>query len=126
MIYSVKECDTAAGKRWAVTSGFLVVDIFDTMSEAWRWVDRHDDGAVSPSEDRHQFGWDQSVARHFAKTEAAPALRREDVAAEIIAKMTPKGAWTRKTLASWGVPWPPPHGWRRQLEQHGFPYRASR
>lgn len=24
--------------------------------------------------------------------------------------------WTKYTLATWGVPWPPPHGWRRGLE----------
>lgn len=36
--------------------------------------------------------------------------------AEIEAKRTPKGGWTRKQLAEWGVPWPPPSGWRKQLE----------
>ena len=25
------------------------------------------------------------------------------------------GAWTAATLAEWGIPWPPPHGWRRTL-----------
>ena len=28
---------------------------------------------------------------------------------------SPRGAWTRKTLAGWGVPWPPPRGWRTAL-----------
>lgn len=36
--------------------------------------------------------------------------------------MTAGGAWTRAQLADWGVPWPPPKGWKRQLlrrwEQH--------
>lgn len=31
---------------------------------------------------------------------------------------TPRGGWSRETLAAWGVPWPPPSGWRRRLE-HG-------
>lgn len=22
-----------------------------------------------------------------------------------------RGGWSRETLASWGVPWPPPKGW---------------
>lgn len=35
--------------------------------------------------------------------------------AEIEAAMTPKGGWTRETLAAWGVPWPPPKGWRKRL-----------
>ena len=36
---------------------------------------------------------------------------------EIVAARTAKGGWTRATLARWGVPWPPPHGWRRELER---------
>ena len=24
--------------------------------------------------------------------------------------------WTRAQLAEWGVPWPPPKGWRKRLE----------
>lgn len=35
--------------------------------------------------------------------------------AEIDAARSPKGAWTARTLAGWGVPWPPPKGWRRAL-----------
>jgi hypothetical protein len=40
---------------------------------------------------------------------------------EIWAKRTEKakragiGAWSAKQLAAWGVPWPPPKGWRRKL-----------
>lgn len=37
--------------------------------------------------------------------------------AEVVEKMTPAGAWTAAQLAEWGVPWPPPHGWRRELER---------
>ena len=29
---------------------------------------------------------------------------------------TAAGGWTRATLASWGVAWPPPKGWRKVLE----------
>lgn len=36
-------------------------------------------------------------------------------AEEIEAAMTPKGGWTRDTLAKWGVPWPPPKGWKLDL-----------
>lgn len=36
--------------------------------------------------------------------------------AEIEAARTPAGGWTRAQLAEWGVPWPPPKGWRRELE----------
>jgi hypothetical protein len=34
---------------------------------------------------------------------------------EIDAARTPAGGWTRTQLAEWGVPWPPPKGWRRRL-----------
>ena len=40
---------------------------------------------------------------------------------EIEAARSPKGGWTKKQLAEWGVPWPPPKGWRRRLE--GVPPR---
>lgn len=33
----------------------------------------------------------------------------------IEAAKTPKGAWTRATLAGWGVSWPPPKGWKAAL-----------
>jgi hypothetical protein len=34
---------------------------------------------------------------------------------EIEKAKTPGGGWTRKQLAQWGVPWPPPKGWKRRL-----------
>lgn len=36
---------------------------------------------------------------------------------EIEAARTPAGGWTRDTLASWGVGWPPPKGWKKELER---------
>jgi hypothetical protein len=29
--------------------------------------------------------------------------------------MAPAGGWTRAQLAEWGVPWPPPKGWKQAL-----------
>jgi len=46
-------------------------------------------------------------------------------AKEINSRRTPKGGWSRATLAEWGVPWPPPKGWRKALLEHGAPYRAA-
>ena len=34
---------------------------------------------------------------------------------EIEAAKTPAGGWTRKTLAQWGVAWPPQPGWKQHL-----------
>jgi hypothetical protein len=36
---------------------------------------------------------------------------------EIEASKTPAGAWKRETLAEWGVPWPPPKGWKKAITQ---------
>ena len=35
--------------------------------------------------------------------------------AEVMAKQTRGGGWTRVQLARWDVPWPPPKGWLREL-----------
>ena len=44
---------------------------------------------------------------------------------EILAARTPAGAWKRDTLAQWGVPWPPPSGWKRQIIKYGYPWEAG-
>jgi hypothetical protein len=35
----------------------------------------------------------------------------------IEAKRSKLGGWTAEQLAAWGVPWPPPTGWRKALER---------
>jgi hypothetical protein len=37
---------------------------------------------------------------------------------EIEAAKTPNGGWTRETLSTWGVSWPPKKGWKRELERN--------
>lgn len=39
---------------------------------------------------------------------------------EIEAAKTPAGGWTKKQLAEWGVPWPPPKGWKEALTSASF------
>jgi len=34
---------------------------------------------------------------------------------EVMAHQTPAGGWKKKQLALWGVPWPPPKGWKTKL-----------
>jgi len=34
---------------------------------------------------------------------------------EINAEMTVNGGFTRETLQSWGIAWPPPKGWKQTL-----------
>jgi len=38
---------------------------------------------------------------------------------------TAKGGFTKKQLVEWGVPYPPPRGWKRALINYGFPYRPQ-
>ena len=45
--------------------------------------------------------------------------------AEIMAKRTPAGGWTRTQLAQWGVPWPPPKGWKKALVNGGVSRRTA-
>lgn len=45
--------------------------------------------------------------------------------AEIRAAMSRKGGWSRATLEKWGVPWPPPKGWRAKLTSNAASHIAS-
>lgn len=72
-------------------------------------------------------------ARPVLRLEPSPQLFVEPPAAqvapvstaEIMAARTPKGSWTRATLARWGVAWPPPQGWKERLLK-GLPQEPSR
>jgi hypothetical protein len=44
---------------------------------------------------------------------------------EIEEHRTQKGGWNRVVLAEWGVPWPPPAGWKHTLLAHGIPYNPA-
>lgn len=48
--------------------------------------------------------------------------------ADIESARSARGGWTRRQLAEWGVPWPPPKGWKRALirgEPVGAPESAN-
>lgn len=54
--------------------------------------------------------------RHKVRTDAFFASGRPPIsAAEIEAGKSAAGGWSRKQLAAWGVPWPPPKGWKDHL-----------
>ncbi|SER00017.1 hypothetical protein SAMN05216481_12536 [Streptomyces radiopugnans] len=44
---------------------------------------------------------------------------------EVEAARTPAGGWTRDQLAAWGVPWPPPAGWKQRLADQWHAARQS-
>lgn len=39
-----------------------------------------------------------------------------------MSKQTGPGGWNKAQLAKWGVPWPPPAGWKANILRHGSPY----
>lgn len=47
-------------------------------------------------------------------------------AEEIEAGRSERGGFTAATLADWGVPWPPPSGWKATILAHGIPYDATK
>lgn len=62
-----------------------------------------------------------------------PAIPMQPSPAEIDAAKTPRGGFTRAQLEVWGVPWPPPKGWRKILinnysgpESCGFESNSTR
>lgn len=48
--------------------------------------------------------------------------RRDITEEEIEAQKTENGGWTRDVLKQWGVPWPPPKGWKGALMESGVPF----
>ena len=54
--------------------------------------------------------------------EMATNMKTQITEDEIMSKRTPNGGWTRRQLAEWGVPWPPPKGWKERLLANGLPY----
>lgn len=54
---------------------------------------------------------------------STPVIGRTQISnADVDAACTPKGGWKRSTLAGWGVPWPAPKGWRKEIVRNGVPY----
>ena len=43
----------------------------------------------------------------------------------ILSRQTEHGGWTKSQLEEWGVPWPPPPGWRVNLILYGIPYKPQ-
>ena len=61
--------------------------------------------------------WIETEAQVLIDEECAVKLNPNPTAEDIEAARTPKGGWTRKQLAEWGIPWPPPRGWKKALEE---------
>jgi hypothetical protein len=57
----------------------------------------------------------QAVKAAAAVIRAYPAQAGTLTDADIEAGKSARGGFTREQLAAWGVPWPPPKGWRARL-----------
>lgn len=57
----------------------------------------------------------EPLNRPAAAPQRSDAPKGRLTAADIERGKSPKGGWTRETLAGWGVPWPPPKGWKDDL-----------
>lgn len=82
----------------------------DKMSVCTICIDRL---GLLPQESRRYKAFKNKPAK---LVELAPGGRVPTLA-EMRQRQTKRGGFTRETLAEWGVPWPPPKGWRRELER---------
>lgn len=55
----------------------------------------------------------QEQTKQHEAHQAQPARRPTYV--DIEAARTPANGYNRAQLAEWGVPWPPPKGWKKKL-----------
>lgn len=54
-------------------------------------------------------------------------MTKAEMRKRIAAARSPRGGWSKTALASLGVPWPPPRGWKQRLiREAGKAKRASR
>jgi hypothetical protein len=89
-----------------------LVDIHETVDfRPTERTSRHRPAPGLPTEPRHQYG---------ATEPPSSALHRQDhpvlpSPAEIEDARTSAGGFTRAQLAAWGVTWPPPKGWKKEL-----------
>lgn len=67
------------------------------------------------NEYRHREKLHESRVKAFAAgNQAGVRIPSPD---EVMAAQTENGGWLKKDLASWGIPWPPPKGWKQRLER---------
>ena len=87
------EFEYVRGQRWA------------------RMIEAATDRRRARHSDRHRHR--RAAVRASPEGDPTPTFLTPD---QVKAAQSSRGGWKRATLASWGVPWPPPKGWRRALE----------
>jgi hypothetical protein len=81
--------------------------------------DYPDENFVTLCQTCHQLWHDQETDPNYWSnrdfTEEVKFTR--DLAKKIESLKTINGGWTKEDLATLGIPWPPPKGWKKKLEQ---------
>ena len=75
--------------------------------------------------DRYSLKHEKEYLEQDAATRWLKKNKHGITGQEIMAAQTPKGGWTKAQLAKWGVPWPPPQGWKKSLITYGYPYEKG-
>ncbi|MFD4257599.1 TnsA endonuclease N-terminal domain-containing protein [Streptomyces sp. NPDC058534] len=90
------------------------------LRREWEWRSRPFRLRASPSADPLEPRLTSAVVaperhRPAALVETGPQPVVLPSPEDIEAARSPAGGWSRKQLADWGVPWPPPKGWKERL-----------
>lgn len=61
----------------------------------------------------------RALAEKAMKPEVKPLAEGQTLPSpdEVMEAQSGAGGWTKAQLAEWGIRWPPPRGWRKDLEQ---------
>lgn len=93
---------------------FAAVERVKQSHGIWPGVIRHQDGSASLMHNAET--WEARRDYVAPAVRVKPADTRRDMMIRAIeAGKSAKGGWTRAQLAEWGVPWPPPKGWKEAL-----------
>ena len=94
------------------------------MAKGFDWgrakVYKPDYGALEQTERSKIWSDEKSAQRSQAAIAEYMKGRCRLTKADIEAGKSAKGGFTKATLAKWGVPWPPPKGWRKRLLRQGY------
>lgn len=109
---TVREIQTALGlSSPSVVQFHLKVDSKDNIIEA---KDKRIAELEAENARLHEILDDGSL--HVIDEKLVPWPKKKSPSEkEIMAAKTKAGGWKRSTLEKWGVPWPPPKGWKKAL-----------